>query len=541
MTWFGSAIRQFLGVVWSWKWTYLVPIATLLLPATIYALRLPDTYDATAVIQISEKVTRSAGPMGSRDEASFNLINKTRDQVLAMRNVVALLPFFEPEGDPGNQALLRELSTLVEWNRLGDNAFSVRCTHTDGQVAAGAVNALCEKFLEGAKETPVAEAREHHNSAQRAVDTARREHEEALQALQDFYRTHANLGASDLDFKRLESELTAHRTRLAELRGHEATLQKRIKEIDDVIAKGPSGLEDTLKRHQSGLEKTLEDQLSNEQSELTSERAKYAAIRASKGKKHPKVIRALAAIDALERSIEVTRAAYDKERKAQDTLWRTQIRSERQVWFKQQSDRLAVLKRQLRVIAPEVAQIQESEEKIFATLREAPALQQQARPLISATEAANEVLKKALEAEASTLAALRFKENSAASIVTPYQLVEPAVAPAQPTGPSRLKYMIMAIAAGTMLGYGLMLLKRRFVGSNVVDAKDIAGLLPGALVIEVPRLEEGPIVPVASVAKDIVFGSWVAGCLGVAVLAIAAHKELLEAPAWLAKLLGKGL
>ena len=543
MSWFGSAFRHFLGVLWAWKWTYLVPIATLLLPATVYALRLPDTYDATAVVQITEKIsahTRVAATT-DRDMAAFSLINQTRDKILAPKNAIALLPYFDPTGDPEDQALIKKLRQRIEWNRLGDNAFSVRCTHTSGETAAGAVNALCDAFTESAKADEVMKARKVHTTAIEELRDAERVQEEAVKALSAFYEEHANRGANDLDFKRLETELSAQRNRIATLETRRAKLKTEIEELEDIKAKGPSNLEDTLNRPESALEKSLADQLSNEQTELTRARTELARLRGgNKTEKHHKVRKAVSTVEALAAAVTITQGQYDKERQSQDDRWRGRIQSEREKWFRAQDDRLAAAKRQLRGIDPQIADISAKEKEIFSTLAAAPMLQEVARPLLMRRELAHEALKNAQAGEVQALTSLRHKESAPPSLVTPYEIVERAVAPADPTGPSRMKYLILAIAAGGMIGYGLMLLKRRYEGTNVVDAKDIAALLPGALVIEVPRLEEGPLVPVRSVARDMVFGAWVAGCLGVAVLAMAAHKGLLEAPTWLAKILEKG-
>ena len=50
MTWMGTAIRAAVGAAWSQRWTYAVPVATLLLPATLYAVRQPDVFRARAVV-----------------------------------------------------------------------------------------------------------------------------------------------------------------------------------------------------------------------------------------------------------------------------------------------------------------------------------------------------------------------------------------------------------------------------------------------------------------------------------------------------------
>ena len=45
-----AILGQWIAAGWRHRWTFLVPVATLLLPATIYAVSLPDVYEAKAVV-----------------------------------------------------------------------------------------------------------------------------------------------------------------------------------------------------------------------------------------------------------------------------------------------------------------------------------------------------------------------------------------------------------------------------------------------------------------------------------------------------------
>jgi uncharacterized protein involved in exopolysaccharide biosynthesis len=544
MNWFGASARQLAGVVWKWKWTYLVPVATLLLPATLYALRLPSTYDVGAVIQINEKQTSNASRIvgaSARDENAFELVNKTRDRLLASDNVRALVGALAPDADLADPEVIQHYAMAVEWNRLGDNAFSVRYTHTDGEVAERAVNALIERFLQSEKRPFVEEAIKKHDFSVNHRITAETAYEKVRAELEAFYNRTRGQGALDLEVSRLERELDASRNRMDELQRERVAARTEVQGIEEELARGDAGLEDVKTRPLGTQEQLLTDRLKGEQEGLTDAHNRYTQLRATRTVKNPSVIQAQREVDALQQRVTATTIELESLRRSEDAAWLARVRSERDQLVTQRRDRLVVTKARIEAIGNELDVLAATEKALFQRLQGAPLVQEEVKPILARLELAHETLKNARKAEIELESQRRFTEQAPASLVTPYQLVEPAVAPARPTGPSRKKYLVMAIAAGLMLGYGFMLLRRRYDDTTVVDARDIAGLLPGALVVEVPRLEEGPLVPVRSVARDVVLGTWVAGCLGVAVLALAAHYGVMEAPGWLGRLLHEGV
>ncbi|MCA9317464.1 MAG: hypothetical protein KDB73_18405 [Planctomycetes bacterium] len=543
MSWAGASARQLGGVLWKWKWTYAVPVATLLLPATLYALRLPNTYDVGAVIQINEKMTaastRIVGP-SARDENAFELVNKTRDRLLASDNVRAFVTELDPAADLKDPEVIQKHAERIEWNRLGDNAFSVRTTFTDGQVAQRAVNALIERFLANEKRPYVEEAEKKHDFSTEHRKQAEAAYEASRGELEAFYAKNEGKGTLDLEVSRLERELDASRSQLDELQRERATAGIEIQKIQDELAHGEAGLEDVKSRPATTQEELLADRMKGEQEALTASRADFAQKRATKTENHPSVIRARREMETLEARVRDTAAELEQIRRREDQTWLGRVREDRDQIVRQRRDRLVLAKARVEEIDGQLQELAVKEKELFGKLRAAPLLQEEVKPLIAKRELAYETLKNARKAEIELESQRRFTETAPASLVTPYQLVEPAVAPATPTGPSRKKYLVMALAGGLLLGYGLMLLRRRYDDSTVVDARDVAGMLPGALVVEVPRLEEGPLVPVRHVARDVVFGGWVAGCLCIAAMALAAHYGFMEAPAWLARLLHKG-
>ena len=112
--------------------------------------------------------------------------------------------------------------------------------------------------------------------------------------------------------------------------------------------------------------------------------------------------------------------------------------------------------------------------------------------------------------------------------------------PDNPSGPARVRWLAMAIAAGAAFGYGLVFLRERFDEGLVETPSDLATLLPGALVVAVPLYGEGRAVGDAPRirAHDWICGAWAATCLTGVVLVLAWHKGWLDVPAWFRPWLG---
>ena len=133
---------------------------------------------------------------------------------------------------------------------------------------------------------------------------------------------------------------------------------------------------------------------------------------------------------------------------------------------------------------------------------------------------------------------LKYFKEAKSDFVTPYSVTQPAVAPAKPSGPSRMKFILSAIVLGGLLGYGIMLLRRKFDEGNEVTPDEIAGLLPGALVVSVPRLGGAPKRRSGGLMLDFVCATWVGALMGTTLLAVAVHKQLIAGPPWIRSLIG---
>ncbi len=130
--------------------------------------------------------------------------------------------------------------------------------------------------------------------------------------------------------------------------------------------------------------------------------------------------------------------------------------------------------------------------------------------------------------------------RSDAQDVTPYQVAQWAVPPAKPNGPRRMAILLTALAVGVLVGYGLMLLRRRFKEDVVQSADQLRPLLPEAMIVSVPwidteahrrRLPWQALLP----------ATWVAACVGLTVWTLAAHRGYVGAPPWLEMLMGRSV
>ena len=543
MNWLIQALKQVGGIGWRWKWTYLVPVATLLLPATIHALRLPNTYDAVALIQLNEKVTadRRGEVIGNRHGSPFDVINKTRDLLLTRENIVALQPVFLPDADPTANTVLESLLAIPEWNRLGDSEFSVRITDTDPEKAAAGVNALVEQFFETEKARPIDKASKDYEHQRDVRKAAQKDYDDASDAIDTFFETHRGEGVGDVELDRIRSELADRRARIRELQKEYKDRSTEASLLAEALSRGPASLsESTAGRPKSAKEITLGNRLEALTKELSDARAEYETLAGTKTENHPQVRTAKKKMERMATLVDERERALEIERKRASQEWRDRLTQDRTQWLNKRQERQAAARAAMATIDLQVKEIDKEIAAFVATLDKAPRLHDKLRPLNQALALATESLKSAKANEAAALGRLRFKEGAPASVITPYQLVQSASVPVKPSGPSRMKFLILAIGAGLAIGYGLMLLRRKYDASTVVDAHDIGGLLPGALVVEVPRLEEGPLIPAGSVAKDFVFGAWVAGCLGVTAIAVLAHRGMIDAPGWLDQILKGG-
>ena len=537
MNWFSDSTRRAFGALWKWKWTYLVPVATLMLPAVIYALRQPETYKATAVIQINEMQGGSEGVLpGSRDKTAYALVNQARDRLLTSENMKAVVPVLAPAADPNNLAVLQQVAKSIEFDRMGDNAFSVSVIHEDPVVAARAVNAGVNAFAENEKRGPVEESRRKKEHAELQLKRAKEEYGLALAELNAFRDKHIEARGSVQE--NLRAELQNVRNSKQNLQTRLNGWQAQLDKLNQALADGHASRTTAGKRPDSAGEIAAKTRLDKSMEKFNEAEAALQELLGAKTESHPKVIAKRTTVRKLSETVAAAEARLSRERAKADRQWREQsardLASKRGIMQR----RVTTLERDIADAVARMKQLDEDEDRYFQRLELAPGVQDAMAPLEEAKNLAFKKVEEAQRLESTTKARYVYQRDASPSDVTPFSIIQPAEPPVDPHGPRRLKYYAMALLAGLGIGYGLMQLRRRFERNNITSVDDLAGMLPGALVVPVPRLEQAPVVDPLAAVRDVAVGAWVLACLGLSVTAMATHRGLIEGPQWLRAMIG---
>ncbi len=543
MNWFFAAIGRGLGLAWSHRWLFAVPVATLLLPVTIYAIRLPDTYQAAAVVRATEYSSGDTARdlPGQRSGQVYQTAATARDRLYSSEVLRAVVPVLWPDADPKDYRIVEDLSKIVEYDRLTDFSFEVAITDTDPETAKTAVNTLVKAFLEEERKGPLRRAETQKKFFEGEAGKAKTVFLEIAGKLDTFRTENAATLPEAKDA--IDQELATVRTELLLQKQLATSAQRRVEFLTEQLTR--RGMEDpgSVARPTTADEKQLELQLGNEQAAINDARKRLAEARRRWTEKHPNVrgiqtelnelkSNAKATVTALKAAREAAdkRAADAHKRRAQGPLATLRsMRTEAQAEAQRANEQVIAFTTKMGELQVRVARI--------------PATKVLLDPLLLQKGEAQKRLD-ALEKEARKAAEdANFLRESDVTDVTEFDVDRWAVAPTEPTGPRRMRYFFTAIAAGLLIGYGLIVLRRRFEESTVQDADDLASLLPGAMIVNIPMLPDGRGgtaggAVAAHAARELVLTAWVVGCVGLSVLAIAVHRGLIEAPAWLSGLFG---
>jgi uncharacterized protein involved in exopolysaccharide biosynthesis len=530
-----------LGGLWQHRWLFAVPVATLVLPATVYAVRLPDTYRARAVVYVRplDATQAGAGLPQERAAQAHEMVQSSRDRLLTAVNAAAIVPVLAPHADPKDPLAVTEAQERVLWDRAGDSAFAVSLEDTNPERAAKAVNTLLASFQEQERAHRLAQAEGLLRSHEAGLQVVQREHQQALAALDGLRAQHEDA---------LPEQETLVTQELAQLRSEilwqEQAAQharERARLLGEQIARlaaPPTAGRDS--RRASAEEEKLSGQLAEQQRAADGVRKRLVEERTHRTEKHPEVQALQRQLAVLEADVRATVASLDAARRASQ---------ERDVQAQAAQARASVGELgQLRQVAvgeeaqlqATAAQLREQTKTLQARLvRMAdvkPLLQKQER----AVESAVERVRIRETAHANQRVLVEHLRSADPNEVTGYRVDEPALAPARPTGPSRMRYLAAAVGLGLLIGYGLLALRRRYADQPVDAPFDLGDLLPGTLVVTVPLLGASGLPRRRFAWGDLVLGLWVLAALGGTVLVVAARKGMLEGPAWLLALVGKG-
>jgi uncharacterized protein involved in exopolysaccharide biosynthesis len=537
----GLALSRALAVVARHRWTYAIPIATLLLPAAIVAVRMPDVYESRAVVRAREISTGGGGGSLPSEEGqrAFATVATARERLLKVENLRAVRPVLMPDARPDDPKVRKELLERIDFERLSDYAFTVTIRDTNPRRASDAVNTLLHTFLEGERaplhrrahdrrvfyDHEAAGAAERTRRAQDALARLRTERADSLPQLKD----------------PLDRELIGLRGEIGLQEGVVATARKRVESLSDQIAhQGSTDAAPVAARTPTAEELQLEHQLAEQQKTLDAARKKLAEARTRYTERMPAVIALRSEVAGLQADLKATVVALGQAHARADAA--EKARTSRSL--DASTARLQALRKEAQEQADQAARAAASlrarARALEARLASIPAT---ASALVPAERAVDEAQKRQANLEALAARAAEresFFANGNAEDVTPFAVAEWASPAPAPSGPRRTAWLLTAVGLGALLGYALSVLRRRFEDGAVVTREQVARLVPGAVVVAVPRLGDGrPRLRLPW--RDLAPLAWTGACIALTVLVLAAHKGWIEGPLWLRELIGRPL
>lgn len=538
MTWMGHALRSAFGVVWRHRWTYAVPVATLLLPATLYAVNQPDMFRARAVVFVRPMDTGSVGGALPQERAAqtHELVQTSRDRLLTSANAAPVIPILLPGYAPTDPRALATIKARIQWDRAGDSAFAVSLDDTQAQRSADAVNAMLRAFQESERQVKLSGADGLRRSHEGLLATVRAEYEGVLRRLDEFRASHAD--SLPEQEATISSELALLRSEIASQENAAASARQRVQFLSEQITRWGAAAAEPAGRRSSAEEDQLESQLKEQQKAADDVRKRLIEERSLRTDRHPDVQKLQRQYDVLLQDVQATVSALNAARKSAQAA----SSKEHQQQSRGAVDDMKAMRKQTEdEEARYVAAAQEQRERVKtlqARLSTIPGLKPEYQKLV---RDADEVSRRVEQAEARVANARAVTEHlraAPANEITGYRVEEWAVAPVLPSGPARWKYLAIAVGAGLLIGYGARTLRSKYEVATLQEPRELRELLPGALVVTVPLLGDGAMRKRRVGLRDVALGLWVVAAVGSSAFAYAASKGIVSAPSWLKPIVG---
>lgn len=537
MSGLSALVRRGLRFAWERRWLFAVPVATLLLPAAAWVVHLPDTYRATALVSVRQVIAARPGAAlpTAQEWRPEQILATARDRVLQTQNVAAMVPVLWPKGNPADTYTIDAGRARVLYDQVGDTRFAVSTVHTDPVVAAEAVNTLLDAFLRNERDQRVRVAEGQRDFLDGEARKAREAYDRALDAMEEFRKLHADTMPDQKDA--ISAEL--HRIE-QEVRERENDAQRSrmlVPEVDKMLRTTvPSGA--TGGTAPSPDEVVAQLRVGSAQAALDQAKKGLAELRLRYTEKNDAVRSAVLQVSLLEKDVETAKVGLEAARKRSEADASARRRTDNEgllAYLRQWRESLLSEEERARAA---VTELRARSAQLAARLSEIPSTDDQLRKLKPALESAYQASLRAEDAARNARAAADFLRNGETGDTIGFTIESRAVPPVQPSGPGRMRYLATAVALGLAIGYGLHVLRRRFLDEDLVRAPaDLADLVPGALVVAVPLVGAGP-APRRLRLADVLCGAWVAVCLAGALFALGAHKGWIDAPAWFRPWLG---
>ncbi|MBL9088708.1 MAG: hypothetical protein JNM10_16335 [Planctomycetia bacterium] len=533
MSGLSALVRKVAAAAFERRWIFAVPVATLLAPAALYVVRLPDTYTARVGISVRQVNAERVGVAlpTMQDFRPEQILATARDRVLQAPNVAAMVPVLWPKGNPKDDWTIERARARVMYDQAGDARFSLSIVDTSPARAAEAVNTLVDAFIENERAARVAVVERRRDFLEAEAGKAREAFDAVLAEKDAFRRAHPDTMPDQRET--ITSDL--HRIE-QEMRERENDAQRNrlmVPEVDKWMKSAvPAAGTDAGRASLSADEQMAQLKLTSAQAALDQASRQLAELRVKYTDSYDRVQLALAQVQLLEGQVTRAKDELDAAKKRADADTSSRRRADNQELMASMRTFRDSLVAEEKAARAAVDELRARAADLSRRLGEIPATADALRKLQTALEGADQTRLRAEEAARNARVAADFYRNADPAETVGFAVESRAIPPVSPSGPSRTRWLASAVALGLGIGYGLHVLRRRYVDEDVVaDADDLADLVPGALVVSVPMLGAGP-ARRRGAWVDLVCGAWVVVCIGVTAFALGCHRGWIETPSW---------
>lgn len=533
MSGLSALVRKVAAAAFERRWIFAVPVATLLAPAALYVVRLPDTYTARAGISVRQVNAERVGVAlpTTQDFRPEQILATARDRVLQAPNVAAMVPVLWPKGNPADDWTIEQARGRVMYDQAGDTRFSLSIVDTSPTRAAEAVNTLVDAFIENERAARLAVVERRRDFLETEAKRARDAFDVVLAEKDAFRRAHPDTMPDQRDT--ITSDL--HRVE-QEMRERETEAQRNrlmVPEVDKWMKSAvPAAGADGGRTGLSADEQMAQLKLTSAQASLDQATRQLAELRVKYTDSYDRVQLALAQVKVLEGQVTRAKDELDAAKKRADADTSSRRRADNQELMASMRTFRESLVAEEKAARAAVDELRTRAADLSRRLGEIPATADALRKLQTALEGADQSRLRAEEAARNARVAADFYRNADPAETVGFAIESRAIPPVTPSGPSRTRWLATAVALGLGIGYGLHVLRRRYVDEDAVaDADDLADLVPGALVVSVPMLDAGP-VHRRGAWVDLVCGVWVVLCVGVTAFALGCHRGWVPTPSW---------
>jgi uncharacterized protein involved in exopolysaccharide biosynthesis len=530
-------LRRGARAAWARRWTFAVPVATLLLPAAVHAVRQPDVYEAKAFVAVRSVRPEHVGGGGALPQKSEtrleHVVTSAKNRLLTHENAAAIVPVLYPAKDPRDGLAVVAAKARVEFDQVGEGAFTVSTEDPDPERAARAVNALLDAFLESERRTLLEPARKRAEFMERELEKATAGLAAAREEVERFRAENPETMPDQKDavlerMRRLDAAARDQET----LSTNAARLSQ---EYERLLRQSPR--EGANARPPTAEEVQLDLQLRGAQNALDLARQEEATARTKYTERHPALARLAGEIRSLEEQVERAKEQLKGAKARADEQAARSHGEERRDW-------VSTLDRLRRTAVEEAKaasrQAQDVREEIYVLqerLSQMPAVEARYRPVRARFEDAAKVREDRERDARNARSAVDFYATTDAADFTGFDVKERAVVPPRPSGPQRWRFLAAAAGGGLLLGWLLLSLERRSREGLVSGSDDLEDLLPGALVVSVPLLGPGAPRRHRRVLREVALATYVLALAGSAAFAFAARAGVVDAPGWAKRIL----